>query len=314
MKRLTLILIILVFAGTAFAQNDLFEQLTDEYADNNGFSASLITSDMFDLYLKKKNIDKDSPVFEALKNLENILVVSQSNISGGAWVVAESETANTKNETAKIHESILNHYKKKDFTLFKTEKQMGEDVKVFLDKKGSKINSLAMITNTPTLTTLVELQGNIDLSTVSELSKAFNLRGLENLYKINGTNRGVATTGYGISPERMEEMVQRQKQMMEHQRTLTEEQRQQIEVRAKAMAEKQKAMAEKYREMAEKYKRQPVFLNYPGDGNTIYMINGEEVDADAVKELEPDEIQTIEVKGGEKEDDPTTIKIIIKKK
>lgn len=313
MKRITLILIILVFAGTAFAQNDLFEELTDQYSANNGFSASMITSDMFDLYLKKKNIDKDSPVFEALKNLENILVVSQSNFSGGTWVVAEDETSDSENDAEKIHETILDYYKKKNFSLFKTEKQMGEDVKVYLDKKGSKINSLALITNSPSMTTLVELQGDIDLSTVSELNKALNLRGLENLYKINGSGRGIAANGYGIQKERIEEMVQREKEMAERQRALTEEQRQQIEERAKAMAERQKEMAEKYREMAEKYKRQPVFLNYPGDGNTIYMIDGEKVDADAVKELEPDEIRTIEVKGGETEEDPTTIKIITKK-
>jgi len=313
MKRLTLILIIIIAAGTAFAQNDLFEQLTDEYADNNGFSASLITSDMFDLYLKKKNIDKDSPVFEALKNLENILVVSQSNFSKATWVEAGEEGTDEKNNAGEIHESILDYYKKKDFSLFKTEKQMGEDVKVYLDKKGSKISSLALITNSPSLTTLVELQGNIDLSTVSELNKALNLRGLENLYKINGSGRGIAVSGYGVSQERIEEMTQRQKEMIERQRVLTEEQRQQIEFRAKEMTERQKEMAEKYREMAEKYKRQPVFLNYPGDGNTIYMIDGKKVDADAVKKLNPDQIQTIEVKGGEEENDPTTIKIITKK-
>lgn len=313
MKRLTMILIILVFAGTAFAQNNLFKQLTDEYADNNGFSASLITSDMFDLYLKKKNIEKDSPVFEALKNLENILVVSQSNFSGGAWVVAEDETKNKENEAGEIHETILDYYKKKDYSLFKTEKQMGEDVKVYLKKNGNKINSIALITNSPSLTSLVELQGDIDLATVSELSKAFNLRGLENLYKINSSGRGVAMGNYGVSKERVEEMVQRQKEMMEHQRVLTEEQRQQIEIRAREMAEKQKEMAEKYREMSEKYKRQPVFLNYPGDGNTIYMIDGEKVDAESVKKLDPEQIQTIEVKGGETDDDPTTIKIVTKK-
>ena len=314
MKRLTLILIFLVFAGTAFAQNELFEQLTEQYSDNNGFSASMITSDMFDLYLKKKNIDKDSPVFEALQNLENILVASQNNFSGGAWVVAEDENADAENDAEKIHETILDYYKNKGFTLFKTEKQRGEDVKVYLDKKGSKINSLALITNTPTLTTLVELQGDIDLSTVSELNKAFNLRGLENLYKINGSGRTIGISGYSPSKAQIEEMVARQKEMMEQQKVLTEEQRQQIEMRAREMAEKQKEMAEKYREMAKKYQRQPVFLNYPGDGNTLYVINGEKVDADAVKKLDPDQIQTIEVKGGEKDDDPTTINIITKKK
>ncbi len=69
--------------------------------------------------------------------------------------------------------------------MFKTEKRMGEDVKVFLKKNQDKIKSLALITNSSASTNLVELNGDIDLSTVAELNNTLNLRGLENLYKIN---------------------------------------------------------------------------------------------------------------------------------
>ena len=84
MKRLILLLAVITLSIPVLAQqtSNLFEQLTDKYADKDGFSASKISSDMFDLYLQKKSIDEESPVSDALKKLDNILVVSQSNMNG----------------------------------------------------------------------------------------------------------------------------------------------------------------------------------------------------------------------------------------
>ena len=80
MKRFTFLLLAVFFTAPAIAQNtnDLFNQLTEKYADTEGFSANLLTADMFDLYIKKRNIEETSPVFEALKKPDRIMVVSQS--------------------------------------------------------------------------------------------------------------------------------------------------------------------------------------------------------------------------------------------
>ena len=105
---------------------------------------------------------------------------------------------------------------------------MGEDVKVYLKKNQDKIESLALVTNSSVSTSLVELQGDIDLKTVSELNQALNLRGLENLYKIDNSS----TSEYGFftgrrelfSEQRIEEMVARQHAMVasDHRRVKNE--------------------------------------------------------------------------------------------
>ncbi len=301
MKTIILILMISVLTVPGWAQKDLFGNLTNKYADKDGFSASRITSDMFDLYLKKRNINEDSPVYEALKSLDNILVVSQTSYSRG---VVHSDSAKQGADIKEIHQDILKHYEKNNYTLFKTEKQMGEDVKVFLKKNRDKIESLALVTNSGRATNLVELQGeNIELATVSDLNKALNLRGLENLYKINGHNsRGFYVPAPDIpSEEQIRAMVEKQRELIEKQHHLTEEQREKIEVQARAMAEKQREMAEKYREMADKYQRQPIFLSAPGD-SVEYFIDGKKVTAEEVKKITPDDIERVEVnkKKGEK--------------
>lgn len=310
MKTIMLIFTICVLSFTGWAQQDLFGELTEKFADKDGFSASRITSDMFDLYIKKRNIDEQSPVFDALKNLDNILVVSQTGVFRGG--ISTAGKTKTDDMAGEIHQAILEYYKKNNFTLLKTEKQMGEDVKVYLKKNQDKIESLALVTHSQVATNLVELQGDIDLSTVSKLNQALNLRGLENLYKINNQGAGafyVNSPGSAWSQEHIEEMVARQRKLAERQHHLSEEQRQKIEEQAQIMVEKQREMEEKHRELAEKYKRYPILLNYPGDANTVYFLNGKKVDTEALKKIRSDDIESIEVIKSKKEGEETTIKI-----
>jgi hypothetical protein len=326
MKRIILLLLVAIFWLPTLAQqgSNLFEQLTDKYGDKEGFSASQISSEMFDLYLKKRNIDEESPVFEALKKLDNILVISQSDITGvpyrrgvySSGTASGEKTDNNKTDEAnEIHKEILNHYKSNNYTLFKTEKRMGEDVKVYLNKSNDKIVSLALITSSSVSTNLVELKGDIDLKTVSELNQALNLRGLENLYKIDNSSNSFF--GYSVgrgaySEERIEEMVARQRAMAEKQAELTEEQQAQFEDQARQMAEKQMQMAEKYREMAEKYQREPIFLSSPGDTNTVYYLDGKKVKAKDIKKIDKDKIESVKIEKDEKDQDKTTIRITSK--
>lgn len=310
MKQIILFLLVVVLTLPATAQQtkNLFDELTSKYADQEGFSASMLTSDMFDLYIKKKNLDETSPVFDALKKLDYITVISQSkSFAGPVQATTGKEATIDKNP---LYDSILEHYRKNGYTLFKTEKRLGEDIKVYLMKNQEKIVSLALITNSTSVTNLVELQGDIDLKTVAELSKAMNLKGLENLYKLDNNNSWVyRTPGVAFSPERIEEMVAQQREMIERQRNLTGEQRAAMEDQVRALAEKQVQMAGKYREMAEKYGREPIFLNYPGDTNTVYYIDGKKVKSKEIKELDKEKIESIEIKKPVKKDDKTTIRI-----
>lgn len=316
MKKIMIYVLLAVFSIPALAQNTgtFFEQLTNQYSDQDGFSASMITSDMFDLYIKKKNIDEESTIYEALNDLDKIVVVSQSNLNSKYVPFVAGETPESEEKeslSGDLYNMIINHYKSGGYTLLKTEKRMGEEVKVYLQKNQDKIESLAVLTNSSVNTALVELQGDINLTAVADLNKALNLRGLENLYKINNSSNatflGQDAKAY-YSPERVEEMIARQKEMIERQKFYSDEQREELEEQARIQAERQMRMVERYREMAERYQRQPIFLNYPGD-STIYYLNGEKVEADEIKELDKADIVTIDVNKADEENDITTIRI-----
>lgn len=188
---------------------------------------------------------------------------------------------------------------------------MGEEVKVYLKKNQDKIAALAVLTNSSYNTNLIELEGDINLTAVADLNKALNLKGLENLYKIDNTSNmyyGQAMVS-GYSQERVEEMVARQRELAEKHMELNKEQLAKIEKQAQMQAQKQMEMMEKYQQMAETYGRQPIFLNYPGDTNTVYYLDGKKVKANDIKELDKDDIKTIEVTKAKDENEKTTIKI-----
>jgi hypothetical protein len=328
MKKIILMVLVIGISFPVLAQQsaNLFEQLTEKYAEKEGFSASRLTSDMFDLYLKKKNVDEASDVAAALRKLDNILVVSESRIQSFSYKdrysLADSKSSGDtkpdkmeKDGSDLMHAEILNYYKSNNYTLFKTEKRMGEDVKVYLKKSDSGIKALALITKSSMATNLVELQGEIDLATVASLNKAINLRGLENLYKIDNSSSyaGFPASGYfGMTDERIAEMEARAREMADRHAELSEEQRAKIEQQAQFQAQKQLEMAEKYREMAEKYGRQPIFLSTPGDTNTVYYINGKKVKAEDMKKtLKTEEIEKV-VKTEDEKEGKTIIKITTK--
>jgi hypothetical protein len=317
MKKLTLFVVTLFLFNLAFSQ-EYFKTLTEKYADKEGFSASLITRDMFNMYLKKKQVDEKSNVSETLKSLDNILIVSQSGFG---------KDTNDSGRTV-LHKEILNHYKSDNsYSLFKTQKTMGEDLKVYLKKVNEKITSLAVVSGSDFSVNLVELNGVVELENLSDLGRELNLRGLENLYRIN--NNELVVTGYGLGTRGEAfgwgrssgtwsvpdiKKYEEQLQLIEKNRDLSAEQRKKIEEQAKLMAEKQAQYAEQYRVMAEKYKRSPIFLSAPGDTNVIYYLNGKKVTSAEIRKIDPDEIQTIDVRKNDDKNGRSIIKIITKNK
>ncbi|WP_303923034.1 DUF4252 domain-containing protein [Draconibacterium sediminis] len=319
MKKLVVFVLMMgiIFPVLAQQSQSLFEQLTEKYANQDGFSASMLSSDMFDLYLKKKNIDENSELAEALESLDNILVISQNRFGSAeaAFFDGDKPAKKEKSGEPELFEDILKHYKQNGYTLLKTEKRMGEEVKVYLQRNDGLITALALITNSTMSTSLVELDGDIDLTTVADLNKALNLRGLENLYKIDNSPSNYFAgagnfPGFEFDEARLAEIEARAREMAETAK-LSEEQIAKIEQQAQMQFEKQREMAEKQRELAEKYGRQPIFLSTPGDTSTVYYIDGKKVKSDKVKDL----LKNNEVERIEKTDEngKTVIKIETKK-
>jgi hypothetical protein len=296
------LLVISLMLGVAVSAQGLFTALTEKYAAEEGFSATNLTKDMFDLYLKKKQVEPNSPAYETLKKLDNILVVTFSSLSVGKEPAKSPELINGMQKT------MLDFYNGQKFSLFKTENRNGENLKVFIKKNGEKVAALSLVSATPMRLTLVELNGEIDMAGISDLNKTLNLKGLENLYKINGQPENFILGQQLFDDNRYFSLEQQQEFQKNLQQSYGEieklnrekmkewslQDRDMVE-KQKEMFEKQKDMAEKYRQMAEKYGRHPIFLSAPGDTNMVYYIDGKKVSVEEINKLNSDKIESISV-------------------
>ncbi len=301
MKRILLTLLAGLLITLAGAQT-IFEELVDDYADIEGFSAVQLTSDMFELYLKKKNIEADDPVYETLKNLENIMVITQT------FVGDEEEDETNPRDGLKYE--IIQHYKDNSYNLFKTEKNSGSDLKIYIRKDDGTVESMGLVSSNSFSVNLIEMNGDIDLSNIATLSKALNIRGLEQLRVFNNESPNefffnyqyrmpnVDMSEFKMSNERQKEI---EKQMQEHQ--------EQFEERHRERMKDGERLQERSRELYKKYQRFPIIISGSDNNDVEYYIDGKQVDLEDIKELNHEKIESIQVNKKDDEKDQIRIKI-----
>ncbi len=95
---------------------------------------------------------------------------------------------------------------------------------------------------------------------------------------------------------------------IEKQQKLTYEQRAKFEEQVIITSKKQLELAEKARELSEKYRREPIFLNYPGD-STTYYVDGKKVAAGDIKGLLEKGVKSIDIDKPGKKNEKTVIRI-----
>lgn len=282
MKQVVIILVALLFVLPAKAQG-IFDELVEMYSEVEGFSAVQLTSDMFELYLKKKNIAEDDPVYEVLNELENMSVVSQ--------------TMNTEDEELmdEIKMMIRSHYEENDYSLFKTDKQANSDLKIYINKENDDITSMGLLSSNSISVNLIEMNGIIDLANIASLSRAMNIRGLEQLRVFD--NRQAPDNFFFNYEFAMPDMSHFQ--LSEEERKEIEkhvgEARKEFEKHRADFIEHQKELGEYQKDFYKKYKKYPLIISGSDSKNAEYFINDEKVDVEDFHNVDPDEIESIEV-------------------
>lgn len=288
MKRIGLTLLAGLMISLAWGQT-IFENLVDNYADKEGFRAVQLTSDMFELYLKNKNIEADDPVHETLKNLENIIVVTQTFIGN-----------DEKDEDAGngLKQEVIKHYKDNDYSLFKTEKNPGSDLKIYIKKEGGTIESMGLISSNSFSVNLIEMNGNIHFANIARIGRALNIRGLEQLRFFDNDLPGRFFYDFSKSeefnfPDRSKFDLSTERRREIEERIL--EQQEKMKAMQRERMEKQERLSERSRELFEKYQRFPIIINGSENKDAEYYVNGKKVDVEEIKELDSEQIKSLQV-------------------
>jgi len=171
MKRILIPILLIAFSLAGNAQNTAIDQLFDRYADKDGFTTVSISKAMFNLFASEQE-SKDE-FNKAVKGLESIRILAPDS----AIQAQMKGKLNFYNEISKSlplsqYEELMS-VKEKDQVFKMLIRKNGNMITEFLMIGGGKDNLLICIT------------GNIDLKSISKLSKAMDIEGMENIDKVN---------------------------------------------------------------------------------------------------------------------------------
>ena len=182
MKKLILLtataLLMAFMPSRTFSQSttdDLFEK----YGTKEGFTTVHITKELFSLFgeIAGESDDDDIQGLNSVINgLDYIRILMYENSNDNKY---------NNPKTFKEFKDDLKKVQLKNFAELMTVSEPGETVKFMIRKDGKKIKELLLLINQEDEAGFISISGNIDLKSISKLSKAMNIGGLEQLEKIN---------------------------------------------------------------------------------------------------------------------------------
>ncbi|MEA3504775.1 MAG: DUF4252 domain-containing protein [Bacteroidota bacterium] len=175
MRKIFLTLVGVIFAATLTMAQSPMDKLFTKYAGQEGFTSVNISSEMFAMFADM-NIDTEKISDESGKAA--VEAMSQLN---GMKILTYSKSSDRKLDFVKEINSAFDLSKFKELM---TIKEKDSDVKFLVKKKGKKVTHLLMIADGKNEVVLMNLTGLIDMANIAKLSSQMNIKGMENLEKI----------------------------------------------------------------------------------------------------------------------------------
>ncbi|HZV46856.1 MAG TPA: DUF4252 domain-containing protein [Thermodesulfovibrionales bacterium] len=172
MKKFFLIITALCMVSVLEAQTSAVDEMFNKYSEREGFTLISISSKMFSLLAGKgTNTSEDRSFINRLKSIR-ILSVEDSLLN---------ENINFYDELSRklnfgIYEELMVVREGKDMTKF------------LIRQNGDIISELLMITGGPGDNTLISIKGDLDLKTISDISKKSGIEELKTLDNIEKKN------------------------------------------------------------------------------------------------------------------------------
>ncbi|MBN2175048.1 MAG: DUF4252 domain-containing protein [Bacteroidales bacterium] len=166
-----LAIVIMTLPVAAIAQSPA-DALFDKYSGQEGFTSVYITQHMFGLFADIETEEDESGFMDLVKNLTSIKILTAEKDSTG-----NGPHVNFYNE-------LIKDFPKNKYEELMVVKKSNQDVTFYIHKEEKKISELLMVVGGADDNALISIQGDIDLKTISKLSKTMNIEGMENLEEI----------------------------------------------------------------------------------------------------------------------------------
>jgi len=155
------------------AQGNGTKVLLDKYSGKDGFTSIEIKKDLFELFAEiDEAAEEADEVREAMSKLTsiNVLMFEPEDKDNKSLEAFRKELKGNIDLTGYIELMVI--------------KEKDEEVKFLINKKNGKINELLLLIDQADEAGFVSILGDIDMKTISKLSKSMQIKGMENLQKI----------------------------------------------------------------------------------------------------------------------------------
>lgn len=171
MKKIIINFVLTVCSIAIYAQNTAVDRLFDKYSGKDGFTTVYVSKYMFNLFAQIESDDEDFNEFEeVVSKLNSIKILASDGTEALSGI--------------NFYNEIMNELPVKEYKELMRIKEKDQDMKFLIREDNGNINELLMVVGGLRENVLISIQGNIDLETISKLSKTMNIEGMENLEKI----------------------------------------------------------------------------------------------------------------------------------
>ncbi len=177
MKKImtTLMTMAMILLSTGLMAQTTIDDLYSKYAGKKGVTSINISPEMFSM-LSSLDMDDSS---DKAKDAQNVM----EQLSGLKMLVYEADSSQTNEE---LMDEVRHLSKVQGFSELMSVDSEDEVVKFLVKKdKNGKVSEMLMIVLGEDEAVVMSMTGNLDMSTISSISKSLDIDGLENLDKID---------------------------------------------------------------------------------------------------------------------------------
>lgn len=167
MQKLVFIIAMLIVPVFAGAQVSPVDKLFEKYSGREGYTSVYISKYMFSLF---SNLDAGD------KELENVL--------GKLTGIRILSSDKAKETGVNFFTEIMDNLPVAEYQELMVVKEKDQNFKFLIREKDDIITELLMVAGGASNNVLISIQGNIDLNTISQLSRSMKIDGLDALEKI----------------------------------------------------------------------------------------------------------------------------------
>jgi hypothetical protein len=164
----SLTVLIVVFPMLIIAQSPA-DALFDKYSGKEGITSVTISQNMFALFASLETEADEAGLADLVKKLTGIKILTVDSGSS---------------QKINFHQEILKSAGAKSYEELMVVKKQDQDITFMIKKSGNVISELLMLTQGSTDNAMISIQGDIDLKSISKLSRSINIGGFENFEEL----------------------------------------------------------------------------------------------------------------------------------